>query len=65
MMRARGRTPLPYRYKYSNFVWNKEELPEQCKESLTLPICKKGDKADCSNNQCTSLLPATAKFYST
>ena len=29
--------------------WNKEELPEEWKESIIVPIYKKGDKTDCSN----------------
>jgi hypothetical protein len=28
-----------------------EELPEQWKESIIVPIYKKGDKTDCSNYQ--------------
>jgi len=32
-----------------NYIWNKEELPENWKESVALPIYKKGDKKDCSN----------------
>jgi hypothetical protein len=28
---------------------NKEELLHQCKESVVVPIHKKGDKTDCSN----------------
>jgi hypothetical protein len=31
------------------FIWNKEELPQQWKESITVPIHKKGDKTDCNN----------------
>jgi hypothetical protein len=27
-------------------IWNKEELPGQWKESITVPIHKKGDTAD-------------------
>jgi hypothetical protein len=27
-------------------IWNKEELPQQWKESIILPIYKKGDKTD-------------------
>ena len=32
-----------------NSVGNKEELPEEWKESIVVPIYKKGDKTDCSN----------------
>jgi hypothetical protein len=28
-------------------IWNKEELPEEWKESVIVPIYKKGDKTDC------------------
>jgi hypothetical protein len=37
-----------------NSVWNKEELPEQWKESVTAPVYKKGDKTDCSNHRSIS-----------
>jgi hypothetical protein len=37
-------------------VWNKEELPEEWKELMIVPIYKKGDKTDCSNNRGISLL---------
>jgi len=30
-------------------IWNKEELPEQWKESIIVPIYKKGDKTECNN----------------
>jgi hypothetical protein len=30
--------------KLINSVWNKEELPDQWKESIIVPIHKKGDK---------------------
>jgi hypothetical protein len=36
-------------HKLINSVWNKEELPEQWKESVIVPIYKKDDKTDCSN----------------
>jgi hypothetical protein len=32
-----------------NSVWNKEELPEQWKRSLIVPIYKKGDKTSYNN----------------
>jgi hypothetical protein len=36
-------------HKLMNSVWNKEELPDQWKESVIVPIHKKGDKTDCNN----------------
>jgi hypothetical protein len=36
-------------HKLINCIWNKEELPEQWRESIIVPIYKKGDKIDCSN----------------
>jgi hypothetical protein len=38
-------------------IWNKEELPHQWKESIMVPIHKKGDKTDCSNYRGVPLLP--------
>jgi hypothetical protein len=35
--------------KLINSIWNKEELPDQWKESIIVSIHKKGDKIDCSN----------------
>jgi hypothetical protein len=43
---------------------NKEELPEEWKESIIVPIYKKGDKTDHSNYRGISLLPATYKILS-
>jgi hypothetical protein len=35
--------------KLINSLWNKEELPDQCKESIIAPVNKTGDKTDCNN----------------
>jgi hypothetical protein len=35
-------------HKLINSIWNKEELPDQWKEPIVLPIYKKGDKTDCA-----------------
>jgi hypothetical protein len=32
-----------------NYIWNKEELPDEWKELIIVPIYKKGDKTNCSN----------------
>ena len=39
-----------------NFFWNMEELTEVWKESITVLICKKGYKTDCSKYRGISLL---------
>jgi hypothetical protein len=43
-------------------IWNKEGLPEEWKESIIVPIQKKGDKTDCNNYRGISLLPTTYKM---
>jgi hypothetical protein len=45
-------------------IWNKEELPRQWKQSIVVPIYKKGDKTDCSNYQGLSLLKTSYKILS-
>ena len=45
-------------------VWNKEELPDEWKESIIVPIYKKGDKTDCNNYRGISLLPTMYKVLS-
>ena len=46
------------------FIWNKEELPERWKESITVPIYKKGDKTDYNNSRGISLFLTTYKILS-
>jgi hypothetical protein len=36
-------------HKLINYIWNKEELPDQWKEFIIVPVYKKGDKTDRSN----------------
>jgi hypothetical protein len=45
-------------------IFKKEELVHQLKESIILPIYKKGDKTTRSNYRGTSLLPTTYKMLS-
>jgi len=46
------------------FIWNKEELPEEWKESIILTIYKKGDKMDFITYKGISILPTTYKMLS-
>jgi hypothetical protein len=43
-------------HKLINSVWNKEEVPNQWKESIVVPVHKKGDKTDYNNYRGISLL---------
>jgi hypothetical protein len=45
---AIGKTLHSDIHKLIMLIWNKEELPHQCRESIVVPIHKKGDKTDCS-----------------
>jgi hypothetical protein len=45
-------------------MWNKEELPQQWKESIIVPIHKKSDKTDCNNYRGIFLLSTVYKTLS-
>jgi hypothetical protein len=45
-------------------IWNKEELPDEWKESVIVPIHKKGDKTYCNNDRGISILPITLNIFS-
>jgi hypothetical protein len=46
-------------HKLITSVWNKEELPDQWKDSIIVPIHKTGDKTVC-NNYCGISLQSTS-----
>jgi hypothetical protein len=56
LIQAGGETLLSEIHKLINSIWNKEELPEQWKEPIIVPIYRKGDETDCSNYQGIPLL---------
>ena len=64
LIKAGGRTIRFAIHKLIIYSWNKEELPDEWKESIIVPIQKKGDKTDCNNYRGISLLPTTYKILS-
>jgi hypothetical protein len=45
-------------------ICNKEELPQEWKESIIVPWCRKSDKTDCNNHRGISLLSTAYKILS-
>jgi hypothetical protein len=56
LIKAGGRTIRCAIPKLIISIWNKEELPEEWKKSIIVPIYKKGGKTDCNNDRGISLL---------
>jgi hypothetical protein len=61
---AGGRTIRSETHQLINSIWNKEEHPEEWKESIIAPVYKNGDKTDCSNYTGISLLSNLYKTFS-
>jgi len=64
LIKTGGRTFCLEIHKLITSIWKKEELSEYWKESIIVPIYKKGDKTDCNNHRGISLLPTTYKILS-
>ena len=64
LIKAGDRTICCAIHKLIISIWNKEELPEEWKESIIVPIYKKRDKTDCNNYRGISLLPTTYRILS-
>jgi hypothetical protein len=56
MYQAGGETLVSVIHKLITSTWNKEELPDQWKESIIVPMHKIVDKTDCNNYRWISLL---------
>jgi len=56
VIKARSRTICLEIHKLITSIWKKEKLPKEGKESIIIPIHKKGDKTDCSNYRDMPLL---------
>jgi hypothetical protein len=64
LIQSGGKILLSAIHKLINFVWNKEELPDQWKEFIIVPVHKKSDKTDCNNYRGISLLSTLYRISS-
>jgi hypothetical protein len=48
-IQARGERLVSVIHKLINCMWNKRELPDLWKQSVIVPVHKKGDKTNCNN----------------
>jgi hypothetical protein len=64
LIKAGSETLYSEIHKFICSIWNKEELPQQWKESIIVPTYKKGDKTDCNNYRGISLLSTAYKISS-
>jgi hypothetical protein len=62
LIKARGRTIRSEIHKLTNYIWNKEELSGEWKESIIVPIYKKSNRKHCSNFRGKSPLSTTYKI---
>jgi len=64
LIKSRGRPIRSEIPKLINSIWNLEELLEEWKESIIVPIYKKGDNTYCINYRGISLLQTTYRILS-
>jgi hypothetical protein len=65
LIKAGGRIIQSEIHKLIISIWNKEELPEQLKESIIMPIYKKRDKTNCIIKEAYHFCQLHTKFYPT
>jgi hypothetical protein len=64
LLKAGGDTLCSEIHRLICCIWNKEELPQQWKESIIVPVPEMGDKTDCIIYRGISLLSTSYKILS-
>jgi hypothetical protein len=64
LIKAEGETLCSEIHRLICSTWNTEELPQQGKDSIIIPIHKKGHKTDCNNHRGISLISTANKILS-
>ena len=64
MIKAGGGTICGEIHKLITTIWKREKLPEEWKESIIVPIHKKGNKINCNIYRVISLLQTDYKVLS-
>jgi hypothetical protein len=64
LIKAGSETLYSEIHRHICFIWHKEELPQQWKESIIIPIHKKGNKTDCKSYGGISFLSTAYKILS-
>jgi len=65
LIKAGGRKIRSEIHEFIISIWNKEEMPEEWKESIIVSIHKKGDKTDCNNYRGLRICQLGTKLYPT
>ena len=65
LIKVGGRTLCLEIHKLITSIWKREKQSEEWKESIVVPIHKKGDKTDCNNYRAYHFCQPLTKFYPT
>jgi hypothetical protein len=63
LIQAGGETLVSVMHKLIKSVWNKEELPDYWKDSVIVPMHRKGDKPGRNNYRGISLLSTSCRCH--